>query len=274
MNAKSKWRKALMRLQKALDKIVQLRLLPPFSSEFKEWKRDTFIAIKNSFEEGSSNQAEFGNITFSTPYEPFSKPSNEYRQRSYLAGLNNAEALLRSMISEIKEYRLDDDDNPQQTASNNVNLPKDKRKVFVIHGHDTLAKEAVARFLLELKLEPIILHEQPNGGRTIIKKFEDHADVSCAVVLLTPDDLGGAATEDRKSFKPRARQNVIFELGFFLGKLGRKRIITFMKGNVEKPSDYDGVLYIPLDDDGGWKLKLAKELRAADLAIDPNGLID
>ena len=89
------------------------------------------------------------------------------------------------------------------------------KKVFIVHGHDEAAKESVARFLEKLKLEPIILHEQPNSGRTLIEKFEVYADVGFAVVLLTPDDVGSPASEARAgSMKHRARQNVILELGY------------------------------------------------------------
>ena len=105
----------------------------------------------------------------------------------------------------------------------------------------------------------MILHEQSNQGRTIIEKFERHADVGFAVVLLTPDDVGGLQT-DTGALEPRARQNVIFELGYFLGRLGRGGVCAITKGGVEIPSDYSGVLYIPLDDGGEWMAALTREL--------------
>src|ERR1035438_6975181 len=80
-------------------------------------------------------------------------------------------------------------------APSAVAVPPLTKKVFVVHGHDDEAKEKVARFLERLKLEPIILHEQPNEGRTVIEKFEVFADVGFAVVLLTPDDVGALASE-------------------------------------------------------------------------------
>jgi predicted nucleotide-binding protein len=106
--------------------------------------------------------------------------------------------------------------------------PSQTKKVFVVHGHDNEAKETVARFLERLKLEPIILHEQPNEGRTVIEKFEVHADVSFAVALLTPDDVGASASE-RAHLRPRARQNVVLELGYFLGKLKRNRVCALQR---------------------------------------------
>ena len=149
---------------------------------------------------------------------------------------------------------------------------RNRIKVFVIHGHDEAARETVARFLERLGLEPVILHEQANKGRTIIEKFEDHADVAFAVVLLTPDDIGGL-NDGQLELRSRARQNVILELGFFLGKLGRQRVCPLVKGDVETPSDYDGVVYTRQDDAGAWKMKLVQELRAAEFDVDANKVI-
>ena len=144
------------------------------------------------------------------------------------------------------------------------------RRVFVVHGHDEEAKQTVARYLEKLDLEAIILHEQPNKGRTIIEKFEDYADVGFAVVLLTPDDVG-SAKEETDNQTPRARQNVIFELGFFVGKLGRQRVCALHKGDVEIPTDFYGVVWVALDS-GQWRLDLGRELQAAGLDVDLNKL--
>lgn len=146
-------------------------------------------------------------------------------------------------------------------------------KVFVVHGHDNAAKESTARFLEKIGLQPIILHEQPSSGRTVIEKFENYAsDIAFAVVLLTPDDIGGVATQP-SSQKSRARQNVVLELGYFMGRLGRLRVCALHKGGVELPSDYQGVLYIDMDAAGAWKAKLAQEFVQAKLPIDLAGLL-
>ena len=121
----------------------------------------------------------------------------------------------------------------------------------------------MARFLTKLGLSPIILHEQPNQGRTVIEKFEQNAEVPFAIVLLTPDDVG-SLWDDQPNLRLRARQNVIFELGYFTGSLGRGRVCALTKGHLEEPSDYEGVVYIPLDDSGAWKMGLVKELKSAD----------
>jgi hypothetical protein len=145
----------------------------------------------------------------------------------------------------------------------------DGNDVFVVHGHDNAAKEAVARHLEKLKFRAIILHEQPSLNKTIIEKLEGHSDVQFAVVILTPDDVGYPLSDSRMA-KTRARQNVIFELGFFIGKLGRDRVCALYKGDIELPSDYSGVTYISLDHAGAWKLELAKEMRAAGMNVDLN----
>jgi predicted nucleotide-binding protein len=152
-----------------------------------------------------------------------------------------------------------------------VAVPPQTKKVFVVHGHDNEAKETVARFLEHLKLEPIVLHEQPNEGRTVIEKFEVYADVGFAVVLLTPDDVGALASE-RENLKSRARQNVVFELAYFLAKLGRNRVCALYRKGVEIPSDYP-VLYVELDSTGGWRMKLAQELLAASIPVDLEALL-
>jgi predicted nucleotide-binding protein len=144
----------------------------------------------------------------------------------------------------------------------------DRSKVFVVHGHDEGALQAVARFLETIDLTAIVLREQPDQGRTIIEKFEACARrVGFAVVLLTPDDLGGAASSPGQS--ARARQNVIFELGYFVGSLGRGRACLLRKGNIEIPSDLVGVIYSDFDHPAeGWKVKLARELKAAEFVFD------
>lgn len=141
------------------------------------------------------------------------------------------------------------------------------RKVFIVHGHDEAAKEGMARFLAQIGFQPIILHEQASANRTVIEKFEANADVGFAVVLLTPDDEGHA---NGQAPKPRARQNVIAELGYFVGRLGRARVAVFKKGDVEVPSDFAGVIYTPLDGGGAWKQTLGQELQEAGFEINWN----
>ncbi len=146
------------------------------------------------------------------------------------------------------------------------------KSVFIVHGHDNEAKETVARFISNLGLNPIILHEQPNSSKTLIDKLESNAkDISFAVVLLTPDDKGSLIGVD--DYKNRARQNVIYELGFFNAKLGRDHVCTLKKGEIEVLSDYLGVVYVEMDGSGTWKNLLAREIKAAGLPIKLEALL-
>lgn len=141
------------------------------------------------------------------------------------------------------------------------------RKVFIVHGHDDGAREMVARFLERIGLEAIILHEQANQGRTIIEKVVAHGNVGFAVVLLAPDDEGCAKGGEPE---PRARQNVLLELGYFIGRLGRDKVCALKRGKLEIPSDFAGVVWETMDTSGGWKQSLARELEAAGHTIDWN----
>lgn len=156
------------------------------------------------------------------------------------------------------------------SANNDLKRPSN-RKIFIVHGKDELAKTKVASFLVKLKLIPIILHEQANEGKTIIEKFEQHSDVDFAIVLLTPDDSGFSKDSPEKIYD-RARQNVILELGYFMGKKGRKHVCALLKSGVEIPSDYQGILYIDFNDSDDWKMKLAKEMKISGVEIDMNDL--
>ena len=145
-------------------------------------------------------------------------------------------------------------------------------EIFIVHGHDGESKVTVARFLAKLiGREPVILHEQADRGRTIIEKFEAQAArVASAIVLLTGDDEGGAVGKPQKR---RARQNVVFELGFFVAKLGRDRVVILHEQGVELPSDIHGVLYVPLDREGAWRNSVARELHAVGLEVNLTALL-
>jgi hypothetical protein len=143
--------------------------------------------------------------------------------------------------------------------------------VFVVHGHDTALLNQVTRFLEKLELKAVVLFEQAGRGQTVIEKLETSSNVAFAVVLLTPDDVGRAVKD--KPLRPRARQNVVLELGFFIGKLGRSQVAVMYDESVELPSDYRGVEYIKVDAEGAWKLRLARELKQASIPIDMNKAI-
>lgn len=128
------------------------------------------------------------------------------------------------------------------------------KKIFIVHGHNSTLQHQVSDVISKILLEPIVLQDQANGGQTIIEKFEKNADVGCAIVLLTADDVGNEIGAQYS--QQRARQNVILELGYFIGKLGRTRVIPLYEKGVELPSDFHGVVYELLDDVGRWKFNI------------------
>lgn len=147
----------------------------------------------------------------------------------------------------------------------------DLSKIFVVHGRDDVAKLEAARFIEKIGLSAIILHEQASGGTTIIEKIENNTDVGFAMVLYTPCDVGGITGDTNQ--KSRARQNVVFEHGYLIAKLGRQNVCALVKGSIEIPTDISGIVYVPMDDHRAWWLAVAKELRNAGYAIDMNKII-
>ena len=167
---------------------------------------------------------------------------------------------------------------------NNLNINSsgiEKRKVFIVHGHDNGAISSVSEFLKDLGLVPVILRKEPDQGRTIIEKLMEKtspSEICFAVVLYTPCDIGCEApgvhpenlnTKSQKevinNLKFRARQNVVFEHGLLLANLGRGRVFALKKGDIELPGDFSGVIYTPMEDNGEWKNRLGKELEVARL---------
>ena len=190
-----------------------------------------------------------------------------HEARQYVAeGKLQAIQILRSAIKWLRDEIADAAENTQNEVRAQGVTPL-SQKIFIVHGHDEGARQTVARFIERIGFEAIILSEQANQGRTIIEKIEAHHDVGFAVVLLTPDDVGGKNVD---SLRPRARQNVLLELGYFIGMLGRQHVCTLAKGDLEIPTDFAGVVWEQLDDGGGWKTALARELRATGYAIDWN----
>lgn len=179
--------------------------------------------------------------------------------------INNIHALTGQLIIPfIRDYKAYVQ---SQGISQTVLKSPLSKKVFIVHGHDEGSREKVARFLERMGFEAIILHEQANRGRTVIEKVIEYGNVSFAVVLLTPDDEGcvkGGSPE------PRARQNVLLELGFFIGYLGRDKVCALKKGTLEIPSDFAGVVWETMDDNNGWKQSLSRELEAVGHEIDWN----
>lgn len=165
-----------------------------------------------------------------------------------MAGINNSELItMRKLI--IRS-------NPNAGLEADKPVSK-KKKVFIVHGRDETLLKKVEKQLADNDLVPIVLHKQTSNGRNIIDNLEKHTEVKTAIVLYTPDDLGKFAVD--KDLQARARQNVIFEHGFLLAKLGRERVIMMVDGDPELPTDVTGITYIHAST-RGWRKKLCEEL--------------
>ena len=179
--------------------------------------------------------------------------------------LKNELLYLKRLISKVDLMRSFTPEKEQKTN------PIDKSQVFIVYGHDEVAKTKTARLIERLGFKPIILHEQANSGNTIIEKIEEYSNVGFGLVLYTPCDVG-AKKEENPKLQNRARQNVIFEHGFLIGKIGRKNVCALVKDKVETPNDISGVVYIKMDTDDAWEVKVAKELKKSGYEVDLNKL--
>lgn len=199
------------------------------------------------------------------------EPDQGALARKYVAeGKAEAVQVLREAIQWLRDELAD-----AEPATPSVMEPQQRgplsQKIFVVHGHDEAMLNGVARYVQHIGFEPVILKEQASQGRTIIEKIEANSDVGFAIVLLSPDDVGGKVGAD---LKPRARQNVLLELGYFIGVLGRSRVCTLAAGGgMEIPTDFAGVVWQAYDDGGGWQKALAMELDAAGYEIDWNKIM-
>ena len=230
------------------------------------WKIRTASRLRNIL--GSDSPIFISFQTIAKEYEVYgwsggNSRIDSFRGKSMVEPLNKQLEHVKLAVKLLKARQQEELD-----AVTTVSIPEVQgKKVFVVHGHneDTLSK--TKDFLIKLQLEPIVLREQPNRGQTIIEKFEKFSQVVFAIVLLTPDDRGGNKSLPYKKQQFRARQNVILELGFFLGKLGRQRVCVLYNHGVEIPSDYKGVLYVEFDESDIWQKKLAEEIKAAGVLI-------
>jgi predicted nucleotide-binding protein len=198
-------------------------------------------------------------------YGPSTSP-REY-QEGVKGKIEHSIALLQEAQRVLKEDLADAQHEVTTPSAPQVAGVSLSRRVFVVHGHDEGARETVARFLEKIGFEPVILHEQASQNRTVIEKIEAYHDVGFAVVLLTPDDEGCVKGGQ---LEPRARQNVLLELGYFMGRLGRDKVCALKRGAVEIPSDFAGVVWVAMDAGNGWKQALGQELEAAGHEVDWN----
>ncbi len=224
--------------------------------KFIAWRVKTKRFLLKYYGEKSFEVENFESFSFSLLYYSFDTTEREV--------IRACQEDLYSVKEIFKQY-LDDLQDKNQVLLVDKSIKGDYSKVFIVHGHDGELKEVVARVIERQGIKPIILSEQVNRGATIIEKIEANSDVNGAICLFTSDDLGREKNEEIE--KVRARQNVVFEAGYFIGKLGRENTILISDRDIELPSDLQGVVY---SDRGEWKFQVLKELRAMGYCIDYN----
>lgn len=238
--------------------------LDQLEREFNTWDEFSEQLLRSRFSTGQVAD-EYRRIVYGLGSSGNPQREEEWLRRSFNEQLRKLGSINGAL--ELYQSAVEDAEVPESAADS-----PQSRKVFIVHGHDGSTKLEVADFIQRITGErPVILHEQANyGSRTVIEKFEANAsDAGFAVILLTGDDKGGA--KGASALEPRARQNVVLEFGYFMGKLGRSRVVALYEEKVELPSDVNGILYMPLT--GNWKIDLARELKAANIEIDPSGLL-
>ena len=245
------------KLRKLYNEIDELKNKDSSSdSDFKAWKTDVQLCLSGLYGENSIQFKNFNSRHFS----PMVIGGNTDWHKPYVRDLETTKKEFERYICDFEEEGINTNMGKNRTSNN---------KVFIVHGHDGELKEKVARRLEQQGIEAIILSEQVNRGRTSIEKLEAYSDVNVAIILFTQDDLG-VAKEEKGNEKYRARQNVVFEAGYFMGYLGRENIIMIADENVEIPGDLSGMVYTTRD---SWEFEMLKELNAAGMKVNMNKLL-
>ena len=252
-------------LEELLGKAKYIPVESSDDPDFIAWNSLLRRTVDKVFGPGSNQSTEINKLRYYNTLTSGNHATLALHVNAFRHDMLTAKALIKSYIEELTSS-IQEPNNNHDIATN---------EIFIVHGHDEEMKQSIARTVEKLDLNPIILHEQPNKGRTVIQKFSDHSNVSFAIVLLSPDDMAYSKVDGPEKIKSRARQNVILEMGYFLGKLGPERVVIIYKtdGNFELPSDYDGVIYIPYDKAGAWKGLLVREMKACDYDVDANKVI-
>ena len=244
--------------QKSREAIFQIRRT---IKEIKNYSNDYYYA--NAFESYVNTLNQYTPLINFPPFD-----FKEYHYSATKKTINDTGYISLIYYVDLLEEELPALQNKQDDVQSNKKYI-DETKVFIVHGRDKAILTETELLLKNAGLNPIVLSKQANSGLTLMEKFEKYSDVSYAIILLTPDDIGSYFEKDtHPNLQYRARQNVIFELGFFYGKLGRSNVCCLLKQSVEKPSDLDGIAYIPFTESiDEIEYDILKELRESNLKV-------
>jgi len=241
--------------------------------EYKDWAavdvcKSRAKSLARTFFQSSSKDAfqkEIDGAHFASMVWVSGTPESEE-----IKDFENGRKKLSVIIENMKrEYEYSEDQG--KTKKNNGLSDKNFKDIFIVHGRDIEMRGDVERLILKLGINPVILMNEPDRGRTIIEKLEDYSDINHAIVLISPDDVFTPNCDEPETKVRRARQNVILELVFFMGKFSRGNVIPLFRKDksFEMPSDIHGVIYQTYDpNDRGWKKDIGDELAAMGFEID------
>ena len=271
-------------IYKEIDRLIEMNATTA-TQEFQDWKLKAARFLSHYFGTQSIEMEQFRKTQFHPIFDyddeskciECCKKGLEATKRvfeTYLDDistdmLDKAEKSMQQKLKEMRQWQHEDMLLANISQRTSMARTKEYKKVFIVHGHDNALKQEVARMVEKQGLEAIILSEQANRGKTIIEKFEENVDVGAAICLFTGDDYGKA--KDATSENLRARQNVVFEAGYFMGKLGREKVILIADANIEVPSDLQGVVYTSKN---MWQTDVLRELKAIGYKVDFNKLFE
>lgn len=257
MSNKEKLEKLIQRIDLLVERFVNAG-----DPEFCAWYEQCARFLQKAYGPKSHELETFESFRFSLACYSFSTPCSEYN-RACVDDLKRVKAIFQSYLEEMQEEEKHNDN------ASPTNVCLNRNKIFIVHGHDGELKHSVARIVEKQGLTAVILSEQPNCGATVIEKIEKNCDVGAAICLFTADD--NCVNDEEATHTMRARQNVVFEAGYFIGKLGRANVILLADKGIEMPSDLGGVVYT---DTAKWEFALCSELKKMGFAIDMNRLVE
>jgi len=255
----------MAKIQDLIERAERLHNSNITDPAFKSWRNDTIRFLQKVFGDGSNEAVTFENIDFFITYITFDFLRFSWKEHIlnekyiFKKGLRTAIYYLKNFESDI-HHDVDIEEREQKGLNNASHKESHKNNIFIVHGHNDSVKDKVADFIYKLGIEPVILNKQINKGQTILEIFEEYSDIKAAIIILTNEDISNY--NDDSEFEKRARQNMIFEAGYFLGKLGKNNMIVIAEQGVILPSVLEGYAYFKMDQEDKWKTDIAKKLKS------------